>query len=427
MISFMEEKCGTPSKRLITSITTLVGEGKQLIYNRLRDILNFASANIPFYKDFTGKTLSDFPVVNKQMILANRDMFLTPVELIPGQEGKLHIQKTSGSSGIPFALPQDTNCRTRRIALIKYGNELVGFHSFEKMMHLRSFEHHWNYQQDFVFRDDLNIIYTNNAKLNDSKLAKICDVINKHKVKLIRGYMTSLDSITSYAVSHGIDFPKHPVFISVGEPLSEALRLRVCNVLNCTIISQYGNEENGIFGQTVPNGKGTSMQLNLGNCYMEILKMDSDEPAEEGELGRIVVTDLTNYAMPMIRYDIGDVAMIGEKKLGIITRIDNLGGRKTDLIIRTDGVAIDFYNSCSGELFLNEGISQFQFIQKGEKEYLLRLNLRDESLKNQTNRFVGYIKDVVGQDANCLVEYVSEIPVLSSGKRKVVINEWKPD
>lgn len=406
------------------------GGGKQLIQSRLQNILNFASVNIPFYKGFTGKTLSDFPVVNKQMILANREAFLTPVEAIPGQKGILHIQKTSGSSGIPFALPQDTNCRIRRIALIKYGNELVGFHSFERMMHLRSFELYWDYkykQRDFVYRDDLNIIYTNNANLNDSKLAKICDVINKHKVKLIRGYMTSLDSITSYAISHGIDFPRHPVFISVGEPLSEALRLRVRNVLNCTIISQYCNEENGTFGQTVPNGIGTSMQLNLGNCYMEILKMDSDEPADEGELGRIVVTDLTNYAMPMIRYDIGDVAMIGEKKSDIITRIDNLGGRKTDMIIRTDGVAIDFLNSCSPELFHNEGISQFQFIQKGENDYLLKLNLRDESLRSQTNRFVGYIKDVVGQDANCVVEYVSTIPVLSSGKRKVVINEWKPN
>lgn len=109
------------------------------------------------------------------------------------------------------------------------------------------------------------------------------------------------------------------------------------------------------------------MQLNLANCYMEILKFDSDEPVADGELGRIVVTDLTNYAMPMIRYDIGDVAMVGEKKSGIMVSIDNLGGRKTDLIIRTDGTQVDFFNSVSPDLYLNEGISQYQFIQKGEK------------------------------------------------------------
>lgn len=86
---------------------------------------------------------------------------------------------------------------------------------------------------------------------------------------------------------------------------------------------------------------------------------------------------------------------------------------------------VDFFNSVSPDLYLNEGISQYQFIQKGEKEYLLKLNLKDESLKAMTDRFVGYVKKVVGEDANCKVEYVSEIPVLSSGKRKVVINEWK--
>lgn len=250
----------------INYINDNIVEGEKIRQSHLQDILNFAKENVPFYKNIKGVSLSDFPVINKQMILAGRDAFLTPDELIPGQKGKLHI---------------------------------------------------------------------------------------------------------------------------------------------------------------TPNGKGTTMQLNLANCYIEILKFDSDEPVADGELGRIVVTDLTNYAMPMIRYDIGDVAMVGEKKSGIMVSIDNLGGRKTDLIIRTDGTQVDFYNSVSPDLFLNEGISQFQFIQKGEKEYLLKLNLKDESLKTMTDRFVGYVKKVVGEDANCKVEYVSEIPVLSSGKRKVVINEWK--
>lgn len=410
----------------INYINNNIVEGEKIRQSHLQDILNFAKENVPFYKNIKGCSLADFPVINKQMILADRDAFLTPEELIPGQKGKLHIQTTSGSSGIPFALPQDTNCRIRRIALIKYGNELVGFHSFERMMHLRSFEHYWKDKKGgMVFNKDLNIVYANNANLNDEMVANICHVINEHKIKLIRGYMTTLDIITRYAIANGIDFPLHPVFISVGEPLNEALRLRVSQQLSCIIISQYGNEENGIFGQTTPNGKGTTMQLNLANCYMEILKFDSDEPVADGELGRIVVTDLTNYAMPMIRYDIGDVAMVGEKKSGIMVSIDNLGGRKTDLIIRTDGTQVDFFNSVSPDLYLNEGISQYQFIQKGEKEYLLKLNLKDESLKAMTDRFAGYVKKVVGEDANCKVEYVSEIPVLSSGKRKVVINEWK--
>lgn len=388
--------------------------------------MDFAKENIPFYQGVKAQKLSEFPVVNKQMILANRQAFLSAVEQIPGQKGKLHIQKTSGSSGIPFSLPQDTNCRIRRIALIKYGNELVGFHSFERMMHLRSLGRHYGYNKD-KFNKDLNIVYVDNGNLDNDRAESICNTINNYKIKLVRGYMTTLDTITRYAVHHGIVFRYHPIFIAVGEPLSEALRIRVSQKLSCTIISQYGNEENGIFGQTEPNGKGSSMNLNLGNCYLEILKLDSDEPADEGELGRIVVTDLTNFAMPMIRYDIGDVAMIGEKKSGIIVSIKNLGGRKTDLIIRTDGTHVDFFNTISAELVRNEGIAQFQFIQKGEKDYLLKLNLNDQCLRNQTERFIGHCKDVVGKDANVIVEYVSEVPVLSSGKRKVVINEWKPN
>ncbi len=77
--------------------------------------------------------------------------------------------------------------------------------------------------------------------------------------------------------------------------------------------------------------------LNRANCYIEVLKFDSDEQVAPGELGRIVVTDFTNYAMPMIRYDIGDVATIGETHNGILLSLDNLSGRKTDMIFKTNG------------------------------------------------------------------------------------------
>lgn len=55
---------------------------------------------------------------------------------------------------------------------------------------------------------------------------------------------------------------------------------------------------------------------------MKSLKMDSDEPAEDGELGRIVITDLYNYAFPILRYDNGDTAIAHHReKMDIINCI----------------------------------------------------------------------------------------------------------
>lgn len=387
--------------------------------------MEFAKKHTRFYSTILGENLADFPVITKYTILNNRENFIVCPEKIPGQIGPLHIQSTSGSSGTPFSLPQDTNCRIKRLAMIKYGNDLIGFSSFERLMHLRSFKHYWSdAKSDFSLNKKQNILYVDNSNLDDEKIARICEAINSFKVKFIRGYMTTIDAITRYAVQHKISFPLKPTFISVGELLTESLRLRVKDVLNCTIVSQYACEECGVLGQSEPNKEGTSIRLNLANHYVEILRFDSDVPVDKGELGRVVVTDLTNYAMPMIRYDIGDIASIGEVKDGVLVSLNNLSGRKTDLIRRTDGSYVDFYNSIPVEIHNNEGIQQFQFIQKGKKDFLLRLNLLDKTLGEKTEYFKELIKSVVGSDACVEIEYTDEFPVLDSGKRKIVINEW---
>lgn len=400
-------------------------EGEEIRKQHLNKLLRFAKEYTTFYSTVSGESLKDFPVINKQTILKNREAFLVSPEKIPGQVGKLHIQSTSGSSGIPFSLPQDTNCRIRRLAMIKYGNDLIGFNSFTRLMHLRSFKHYWgDTKTDFNFDKKLNILYVDNANLTDQKIYDICYAINNYKIRFVRGYMTTLDTITLYAVQHNIFFPLKPTFISVGELLSESLRLRVKQKLKCKIVSQYACEESGVLGQSEFNDVGSNIRLNLANHYVEVLKFDVDEPVSPDELGRVVVTDLTNYAMPIIRYDIGDIASIGEVKDGILLSIKNLCGRRTDMITRTDGSLVDFYNSIPVEIHNNENVRQFQFIQKGPKEYLLRLNLFDKRIQVQEDIYKELIKAIVGNDACVNIEFVNEIAVLNSGKRKIIVNEW---
>ena len=402
-------------------------KGEIIREKRLNELLCFAKKNVSFYKKWNGQlnSLNDFPVVNKQTYLQNYADFLTPKELIPGQKGELHIQRTSGSTGTPFELPQDTRCRTRRIATIKFGNELIGFHSFEPMVHLRSLKHYYKGNPTIVHNKDLNITYIDNAELNDTKINDIINAINNTKAKVVRGYTTAIDTICSYAISHRIKLDCHPTFITGGEVLLESLRLKIINELHCNVISQYANEENGVFGQTELNKKGTSIILNRACCFLEILKFDRDEPAAPGELGRIVVTDFTNYALPMIRYDIGDVASTGKIENGILMSIDNLAGRKTDMVYNTSGQLIDLFNSISAEVYNNIKIQQWQFIQEGEKEYILRLVTSDMGVKNIPHHFELLMKDLLGQDAIVKIEYPEEIPVLNSGKRKIVICKYQ--
>jgi phenylacetate-CoA ligase len=75
---------------------------------------------------------------------------------------------------------------------------------------------------------------------------------------------------------------------------------------------------------------------------------------------------------------------------------------------------------------MNPKIRQWQFIQKDSCSYLLRLSISDESLKSEEPEIIQLLKDMLGMDARISIEYLYEIPVLNSGKRKMVIQEYKP-
>ena len=95
------------------------------------------------------------------------------------------------------------------------------------------------------------------------------------------------------------------------------------------------------------------------------------------------------------------------------------------MIYNTQGEAIDIYNSIPTEIFNNPLIKQFQFIQTGEKEYLMKISTENDKVKTEERKFIDKLKDVLGNDASVKIDWINELPVLSSGKRKIVINEWK--
>lgn len=404
-------------------------ESHELRLQKLEKLLAFATSHTTFYKDFSGVSdYKQFPVVNKKTYREHYADFIVAKEDIPGQIGEVHIQKTSGSTGTPFEIPQDTRCRIRRIATIKAMNELIGFHSFNTLMHTRAFAHYWGGTESIRYDKGLNIVYVDNANLNDQKLADIANAINNYKVKYIRGYVTSIDTITRYLVQHEIALPSCPTFITGGELLPLSLKNRIVDQLHCHVTSQYANEENGVFGQSDVDGNPTTINLNLANCFVEVLKLDKDEPAEPEEMGRVVVTDFTNYAFPMIRYDIGDIAMIDKvSSKGDILSIKNLSGRSQDMILRTDGSGIDFFNSIPKEIYNNPDIIlQWQFTQKDAKKYLLSLCATDVNAVSETfkQKLTKDIKAILGEDAELTINVTNSLPVLNSGKRRVVTNEY---
>ena len=106
----------------------------------LHKLMDFARSRSAFYKNIEGYELKSFPIMNKMSLIEHYNEIRVNPEFIPGQIGDVHIQTTSGSTGTPLKIPQDTRKRQRRVAELKYFGKIVGFRTHDKLIHLRT----WN-------------------------------------------------------------------------------------------------------------------------------------------------------------------------------------------------------------------------------------------------------------------------------------------
>lgn len=396
-------------------------EATLLQKKRLSELLNYYRENSRFYSKIESLELKDFPVMNKLSINENYDDLKVDIPKIPNQKGPVFIQSTSGSTGTPFKIPQDTVKRNTRIAELKFFGELAGFKSHHPLVHLRTWNKWQSKTKKQISRE--NIIPFDIAKMGNNEFRTLHDIIQKNNSYSIRGYASSLDLFEKFLRKNNLKCPSIKIIFSISETLHDDVRENIKETLECEIISQYANEECGVLGQDlIPTfSKDNIMILNHANYIFECLKFESDKAASWGELGRIVITDLSNHAFPIIRYDTGDVGIFKIDKSGWPI-LEKLYGRRLDVCYTTNGDPLS--PMTIGRVMKHfDKVNQWQFIQESEKKY--RIKVITEETISYLNEALHTIKTCLGNDAEIIIEKTNEIPVLASGKRKPVINKWK--
>lgn len=388
--------------------------------NYLQEVLQHAVETVPFYQNEKGKCfLHEFPVVNKGIIKSDYQAFISNLYDV----AKLYKTTTSGSTGTPFTIYKDPKKIKRHTAENIFYSERAGFRVGTRLYYLRV----WNEinkkkpLQQFI----ANIAPVEISNLSDTVIGALIETLAADNVeKSMLGFASAFEAIAQYIQ---VQKPKKRSYqmrsiVAMSEAFPDAARAIMQEHFNCPVISRYSNMENGFVAQQLSNSD-PFYYINHGSFHIEILDLDKDIPAQPGTLGRIVITDLFNYAMPFIRYDTGD---LGKMELDgnrpacgpILTHIE---GRKVDFIYDTAGNLLSPH-TITNTMWRFSEIRQFQFIQKGEKDYEIRINHpgvfgRDIELTNDLRHYLGI-------DAQILLTFVDEIPPLSSGKRKKIINEY---
>lgn len=390
----------------------------------LDSILNHAVRTTPFYKFLTDfSSINDFPVINKLIVKNNYDSFIS--SHYKHNKEKLYKVSSSGSTGIPITLLQGKTKRLRSAASLIYFFQQTGFEIGQR---LYVFEVWSETEIKSKFYSWLrNLVNIDVLKLTDENIKIIINSLKKDKSpKGLIGFPSAFESITKYLEKNNLSLLNCNItsITTNSEALNDLVRKNIEKYFGVTPVSRYSNEEFGILAQQKPN-ESQHFKINWANQFIEIFDIEKDEPVPNGTPGRVIVTDLFNYAMPMIRYDTGDIATMkfNEKTNEFV--LSSVEGRKMDQIYDTNDNLISSFAIYKNLTPHYSKLKQYQFIQEDQKKYTIKLNSISKLEEKDEGVLVRDLKLDLGNDAQISIEYVNKIPLLPSGKTRKVVNNYK--
>ena len=376
----------------------------------LNDILTYAAGFSEFYRYCRGFTaLQDFPLIDKETMKQNWDAIA-----VPEYDSQITTKYTSGSTGTPFKIILDRYKHSRWIAVQKVFRANVGVKSHEKTLFMSGTIRDKFIPPERMERD--NVYYMDCRYFDRGAVNELIDYLTDNHFRSMTALASALDRIAHlYAEGRLKEWTgDFAAIFSVSETLKESTRRLISEYFRCPVYVFYANEENGVLG--VEDGSGLGLRANTADFCFEVLKMDSDDPADDGEMGRLVITDYFNKAFPVIRYENGDIVSMKRMQDGRVY-FSQIAGRKADMLYTTDGRMVYYFRGIS---FLEPymDIKQFQLIQEDYHNFTWVLNTKNTSYEKMITE---YCRNLFGQDSSYRFEYVDEIPKLRSGKTRMTV------
>lgn len=386
---------------------------------RLKAILNYAKTESPFYQKYLDvEDLSGFPVLTKRDFVEHYKEFIS-LEYVQ-HEDELFRFTTSGSTGTPFTVLADPEKMIRVNMNFMAVMELNGFRLGMKRGEFRAWIPGKNTRSPWTLFKT-NLVPIDISNMGDQRVREIFEEIRAKHIQVLVTYSSALTALVNYAERTHMTEPDWDVemIFTMGEALPESTRKKSEELFGITPVLSYGNNENGFIAVSL-NGADT-FTIDLYSYYVEILKMDSDEPCKEGELGRIVVTDYYNRAFPMIRYDTGDTGRMRtwtDEAGRQHAEFTEIYGRRGSLIRNTKGEPLSIHVFMNNTLNFEGILRQARCIQTGIRDYTIQINPEKGACVDEEAVRASYRK-YLGEDANIELEYIDSVPIQQSGKTMV--------
>jgi phenylacetate-CoA ligase len=381
----------------------------------LSDVLEYAVRNTNYYTNFNFRELSSFPILTKDIIrehfedLKSKDI----------SSRKWWMNTSGGSTGEPVKFIQDKEYLQYSRYITYQQKKKIGYTFGDTFIKLWGDEKEiLNNNQSFknkIINKIKNITFLNSFNMTQENMFKFVNEINNKKPQLIVAYAQAMYELARFVEQNNLKVQNIKAIMTSAGTLYPFMRELIEKKFNTKVYNRYGSREVGNIACEEPNIDGLVIS---DGVYIEIVDENGDL-CKDGVEGDILVTSLINYAMPLIRYKIGDRGVLNTTRYDfpILEKVTGRG-METFKTIDSRVIPAEYFIHIIGVVFNKENswIKKFQIIQK--KYDLIEIKIVkffDES-DDDMNNIINGVKKVMGNGCEVNFTFVDEIQSLKSGK-----------
>lgn len=416
-----EYQDGIPSDTTSKSLIRLLKHCKQSVPN-YREVMNCLDDS--FYQN-PFEYLQQLPILSRESL---RDR-LDELKSIDLSQRKWFMNHSGGSTGEPVHFIQDLEFASHAGAITLLFSNLVGHEIGNRNVYL------WGSTRDItggtepwrarLINNITNTSFINVMRLSPQQMREIVSFINNKRPNLIVAYVGAIYDLARFAEREKLNvIPQSAVITSAGA-LYPFMREKIEQVFQCKVYNRYGSREVGDVACERPGQDGLWVAP-WGN-YVEIVD-EKGIPVPDGTEGEILVTSLSNYAMPLIRYRIGDRGLLAPcpdsdtGKGGQI--LQDVTGRISDVIRTKDGNTVSTHYFGALLMSFHKWIGKYQVIQKNFSSLIIKVvKLDEDDHQADINEIRAKTRLAMGDDCEVIFEVVDDIPASSSGKYRYIRSE----
>lgn len=405
---------------------------KQYQEDRLGKLLRYACLNVPYYNEIFRKnniipndikTIADLkkiPILTKENIAKNLD------KLVSKKANRRHLElvSTSGSTGKPLQFYRDKNYVAMGRAYADRQARIMNLDIYGKYIHLWARPFVEKGLKDIRFYEPhFRRLSLSAVPVNTNRLGEYIEIIRKFSPGFVSGNPSFLYNLACYAQENNITDIKFRYFSSYFENIFPYQKELIEKQFSCEVYSYYNSEERLLSAADCSRHEG--MHIHMERGILEIVD-ENDVVLPDGHSGRMIVTGLYNFAMPFIRYDIGDIGAVSERPCSCgrgLPLLKSLDGRSNEVIRYKDKTI--YSTTLSFLLWKFKNIKECQFIQERENEIKVNIVKRNDYSDKDTLELTQALKELIDENLNININFLDCILRSRMGKFPFVISRIK--